>query len=897
MYNAFISYSHAADGRLAPALQTALEKFAKPWYRIRYLNIFRDEASLTASPHLWTNIQLALSQSEYLIYMASPASASSKWIIKEIEYWLAHKSIETLLIVLTYGEIVWEDKLKSFVNKELNSLPEILENKFVEEPFYVDLRAMRTQDDISLNNPIFKKEVLKLAAQLHRKEPRDLAGEAVTAHRKMLLIRNSGIILLALMLMAATVAAWLANRNAVEATKQRNIAVKERNIALANFLLSEAQNQTEDDPTLALRLEEKAMEMQNSSHSEALANKTYRENFFYKNIGNKHFGISYATFLEKGKFILTEGSDGTKLWSLGGKLVKQITSSSEGINVEAVSSNGQYIFATSGKAINDTSKVDWQKAIASLASLRNKPAYLRMLDMNGNNLREFKGHTGSITCMSVSADNRYVLTGSLDSTVILWDIQGKKLRQLNLHSMVNSVAFSPDGKYILTASISFAAKLWNVAGKVIREFDGEGIVNSATFSRDGKNILTACDDKIVRLWDMNGKLIRKFPGVLFPVLSAAFSPDGKSIVGASGKKVILWDIYGNTLGELKGHSGDILKACFSPDGESVLTTSYNEVKLWSLNGKTSREFKNEWHIEPAVDFSPEGSSILTWDITAHIWSLNGELVKEFDNESEEVPKSVTFSPDGNYLLTNYNGFTPPTLWNSKGKFIREFKAQPDNFSLAVFTKDSKHILIAASDSTVELRQIDGTLQQNFFVNTKRINSLKISPNGKFFLIGSQDGTTTLWNMQGKREREFKATNHEIQSVAFSPDGSSTVTGSSDQLVRLWDIGGKLLREFKGHLSIVTCVAFSPDGKSILSASWDRTVKLWDLDGKILQEFKGHLDNVNSVTFSKSGEYMVSTSTDATVRLWRIMTPLIRFLKSDKIEPLSAEQKKRFGLND
>ncbi len=31
MYNAFISYSHAADGRMATALQAALERFAKPW--------------------------------------------------------------------------------------------------------------------------------------------------------------------------------------------------------------------------------------------------------------------------------------------------------------------------------------------------------------------------------------------------------------------------------------------------------------------------------------------------------------------------------------------------------------------------------------------------------------------------------------------------------------------------------------------------------------------------------------------------------------------------------------------------------------------------------------------------------------------------------------------------
>jgi len=31
-YKGFISYSHAADDRLAPALQSGLQRFAKPWY-------------------------------------------------------------------------------------------------------------------------------------------------------------------------------------------------------------------------------------------------------------------------------------------------------------------------------------------------------------------------------------------------------------------------------------------------------------------------------------------------------------------------------------------------------------------------------------------------------------------------------------------------------------------------------------------------------------------------------------------------------------------------------------------------------------------------------------------------------------------------------------------------
>ena len=59
-YDAFISYSHAADGKLAPALESALEGFAKPWYRRRALNLFRDQTSLSATPGLWPAIEQRL---------------------------------------------------------------------------------------------------------------------------------------------------------------------------------------------------------------------------------------------------------------------------------------------------------------------------------------------------------------------------------------------------------------------------------------------------------------------------------------------------------------------------------------------------------------------------------------------------------------------------------------------------------------------------------------------------------------------------------------------------------------------------------------------------------------------------------------------------------------------
>src|SRR5688572_24207036 len=71
-FDAFISYSRRLDADLAPALQSAMQRFAKPWYRLRALRIFRDNASLSANPGLWSSIEQALDGSSYFILLASP---------------------------------------------------------------------------------------------------------------------------------------------------------------------------------------------------------------------------------------------------------------------------------------------------------------------------------------------------------------------------------------------------------------------------------------------------------------------------------------------------------------------------------------------------------------------------------------------------------------------------------------------------------------------------------------------------------------------------------------------------------------------------------------------------------------------------------------------------------
>src|ERR1700683_2706636 len=118
IYDAFISYSHAKDQAIAAALQAAVQKLGKPWYRRRALRLFRDDTSLSATPQLWPTIEQALGRSRFFLLLASPGAAASKGVNKEVTYWIDHNSIDTLLIGLTDGELDWDDTASGFSTRE-----------------------------------------------------------------------------------------------------------------------------------------------------------------------------------------------------------------------------------------------------------------------------------------------------------------------------------------------------------------------------------------------------------------------------------------------------------------------------------------------------------------------------------------------------------------------------------------------------------------------------------------------------------------------------------------------------------------------------------------------------------------------------------------------------------
>jgi hypothetical protein len=267
-YDAFISYSHAADGNLAPAIQAGLERFTKSWWRRRALRVFRDETGLGVNPHLWRSIETALGESSWFVLLASPDAAGSPWVNKELEHWLASKSAERVLPVVTDGTIRWDDAAQDF-SADSTAIPPGLRSRFREEPLYLDLRWARSEDELDLRHPRFKSALARLAAPLHGVTPASLEVKDVRRQRRVARVATAALAVLAVAAIATSVfavnSAAGARRSEIRARSAQFNAIRQARIAQTSVVRAAQQS------SLAKRAE------QNLRTSQARLDATNRE--------------------------------------------------------------------------------------------------------------------------------------------------------------------------------------------------------------------------------------------------------------------------------------------------------------------------------------------------------------------------------------------------------------------------------------------------------------------------------------------------------------------------------------------------------------------------------------------------------------------------------------------
>lgn len=255
----------------------------------------------------------------------------------------------------------------------------------------------------------------------------------------------------------------------------------------------------------------------------------------------------------------------------------------------------------------------------------------------GRRLRAFHGHTGAVWSLAWSADGRLAFSGSGDKTLRLWDVEtGRCLRVFKGHAeRVVSVVWSADQNRSLSAGAEDdSVRLWDVeTGRCLNVFEAKASgVFGVTWSADGLRFLSGSGDNTVRLWDaQTERCLRVFEGHMSWVWSVAWSGDESRALSGSGDNTVrLWDVeMGHCLRVLEGHTAGVLSLAWSPDQRRALSGSYDStVRLWDLQtGRCLHVFEGHTGIIRNVIWSPDGCRafsgdengvVRTWDLSEFV---------------------------------------------------------------------------------------------------------------------------------------------------------------------------------------------------------------------------------------------------------------------------------------
>ncbi len=646
---------------------------------------------------------------------------------------------------------------------------------------------------------------------------------------------------------------------------------------------------------------------------------------------NNYCNIDLA-FCEDGKKLSLLTSDSLSLWGINGELVQQIMEFPKQDGNESEKFFGDF----PGYPFDWRVKLSKKTRPSILYACMNKNGEtiatahrdktIKIWSREGDLLKEMKSHINDVSALSLSPDGNLLISGSLDGTVKLWQINSVAHPEiLRKHRLpVESVDFSPSGQFVASASRDNTICVWDNKGKLVTSFKIEAKkINSSDqpsidvcFSPNHKTIASLSQDNRIRIWNINGSLLKvldKHPpqqnwdeDIVPKFRSVTFSPDSKHIVSGAYQELFFWDINGSvtkTLGDTrKGASG--LSVVLSPDGKICATPcgllpsdikvySMSEVKpedyeetlaLFNLEDNSHKYLKGYKSQIMAIDISPNGKMIASASLngSVKIWSRDGSLLQNIDNFNGPV-FDVDFSFDSQRLLiASDDGLY---IWDkAKNKIGRHlggsevFKGIGISFIIenqkVIITKvynecEAMKVGIKEGDEILEMdvKPVSGMSIDEItaYIKNKKYKNIKIKIHRK------NTGDIEFYLKKGEIPKTYNC-------ASFDYDGKNIIASSQD-VIEIWSCKGERIKSLKGHTDFIKNINVSPDGQIIASAGFDKTVRLWTKDGEEIKTLKGHKKAVWDVSFSPDGQFIASASEDGTIGLWNAGGDLIKFFDS------------------
>jgi len=898
-YDGFISYSHAADGRLAPALQRGLQLLAKPWNSRRALRIFRDETGLSTNPHLWSAIEKALDESQWFVLFASPEAARSEWVNKEISHWLATKAVENILPVVTDGTWEWDRTLGDFTT-ESSAVPEALRGALADEPRHLDLRWARTETDLDLRNTRFRSSVADLAAPMHGVPKDELEGEDVRQHRRTRRLARAGASALGILVVIAVALGVLA-------LASRNQAVSSSTTARAQALAAESLSELSADPEVSVLLARQAVEVSPIPKAVAALRQA---------MDASPVRLALPTASAKLCGFGKNTSGPTIAYNPAGTRVAESLCTGDVVVFDARSGHVAYRRHLSTQA----SAVAYSPNGRILAVGTNNG--IDLLDPSTGSLEsQLVGH-GEPNALAFSA-NGSLLGATTGRGVTLWNLTSGTARELVADpDDEQSLAFTSDGRFLVVGTGATFTSVYNVtSGTFLRGLQPPGqsptmgtispVAIAGNVLVVGENVTGSGDvTGDIDMWDTQtwtmSSVLTTVTGTA--IGNVAISADGQKVsVGNADGTGGVWSVKPDEEQvTLSGQTADINSIAFSPNGADVATAANDgTARIYRAGGPwlntmpatlcgCGNEFGWQRHKLVALDRSGNDVLLESWLLPSGR-PLPDPPVLATDQQS----LGVALSPDGALVAIWNDGVATSTvkvLDTATRRLV--FTLPATSISGVAFSDDDRLLVVADQSGGLHITTLSSghTMVGHGWTqncSTSAGYSPAVSSDDRLVAVYSFCGQVSLGRVGTAKPFETFDQRGQLAQIAFDPAGDRLALGSWDNTVTVLNVAtDRPALELVGDTRGVNGVTYSRSGRYIATTSVDDTMRVWNATTGQLMQVDHDETNPDSPSFNPDGQILAETNNDNQIRLWPVCpdcsdpAALLSASRSSVVSPLT-----------
>eukprot|EP00842_Homolaphlyctis_polyrhiza_P000552 jgi/Hompol1/1498/HPOL_000619-RA len=229
---------------------------------------------------------------------------------------------------------------------------------------------------------------------------------------------------------------------------------------------------------------------------------------------------------------------------------------------------------------------------------------------NPNSIVSFEGHTANVTAIAFQSAGRWIVTGSEDGTIKIFDVLSPGIqRDYELKCPVNDVIIHPNQGELVSCDQSGSIRVWDLAEntcthELVPEEDTPA--RSVTMASDGSMLVAANNKGNYYVWrTRNGADTTEFEALTKVsahqtyITKCLLSPDNRLLATCSADHTVkIWDAsrqrftLDKTLGGQQGHQRWVWDCAFSADSAYLVTgSSDHSARLWDLsNGETIRHY-------------------------------------------------------------------------------------------------------------------------------------------------------------------------------------------------------------------------------------------------------------------------------------------------------------------